>query len=90
MSAIVPGLIRTYRGRPGCGCGCKGTYAEPNTKAAKARTRAFLRGIAAGESHIVSDHRDGETCIALESETRYIWLYFNSRKAAEMFISNAV
>lgn len=50
MIATIPtdAVIRTYRGRTGCACGCRGTYSS-NTRAIRSRTR------------FVNDHLDRAT-----------------------------
>lgn len=35
-------VTKAYNGKQGCMCGCKGTYAEPDTAAAKARVRKVM------------------------------------------------
>lgn len=82
-------LVRTYRGRPGCGCGCKGTYADPGTRASNMRLKEMARLVAAGEFE-GNEGLDGEYVLASETDTRYLWVYFASRAAAEQFVGAAV
>lgn len=32
---------------------------------------------------------DGAVCLALENEVRYLWIYFDSRAAADAFVAAA-
>lgn len=81
--------IRTYRGRPGCGCGCKGTYSE-NKGATTRRLREAGLAIVHGEKATITDCREGGFCVALENDERFLWLYFPSYDAACAFVGRSM
>ena len=82
-------IVRTYRGRPGCGCGCRGEYStRPGTTTRRANEAKAA--VAAGERPII---QEGDTdrgmggIVALESETRYLWIYFATMNEAWDFLA---
>jgi hypothetical protein len=64
-------VVRAYSGRPGCGCGCRGTYQEKgrivsdNLRLMRERPEAVR----------MTWVEDNMVCLALETEERYRWLY---------------
>lgn len=65
--AALPPIKRTYSGKPGCACGCRGTYtpATPrNTKAMLTRMRRML--VERPDAEVYID----DTYIWVETETR--------------------
>lgn len=83
-------VLKTYRGRPGCGCGCRGTYSvRPATMTR--RLRGAAEALAAGAEYSVHAAEwngvDPGIVIAVESEKRYLWIYVASwDDAAEFFV----
>ena len=85
---VVPGLVRTYRGRPGCGCGCLGEYSM-NPGTATRRVNAAKAAVAGGEQPIIQTgdaDRGMRGIVALENDSRYLWFYFATMADAEAFL----
>lgn len=83
-------ITRTYRGRPGCGCGCRGTYSDHPATVTR-RLREAAEAVRAGERPELTDAGPGDGfCVSLESEARYLWLYFADRASAERFVGAAL
>jgi hypothetical protein len=83
--APTPTPTRTYRGRPGCGCGCRGRYAEPGSRAFQNDVRDVAAAIAAGSRDV--GPIDDDPVVAVETDTRYLWLYFATVADAEAFVA---
>ena len=90
--ATIADPVRSYRGRPGCGCGCRGTYSDAGTRATTTRTTEAARCIAAGDpvhmtlATVPGDRPLEGCCLAFENDARYLWLYFRTRKDADDFV----
>lgn len=73
-------VIDTYRGRRGCGCGCRGTYSA-SKRAVTMRSRFVNESINDPEFGInhcgPSSKADGEsvTCFSYEDDDTYVWVY---------------
>ncbi len=67
-------ITRIYSGRPGCGCGCRGTYITDNPDAFARKLKFFQRN---ADKVKVNPGRfgDNEHIFYIEHETRYHWLY---------------
>lgn len=86
----LEGIHRTYRGRPGCGCGCNGTYSmNPITLGKRAAEAA--EAIRSGEKPEMTrcSLEDG-WCLSLESDKRYLWIYFREECQAFAFVGRAL
>jgi hypothetical protein len=59
-------VLKVYSGKPGCGCGCRGTYYESGPMLTK------ITNII--KTHAHEAHFFG-TGFAYETPTRYYWLY---------------
>lgn len=77
-------VLETYRGRPGCGCGCRGTYSK-TTRAINSRTAFINDAIADGcyvyASEPMENYGDnGETVIiyTFDNDGISVWLYVNA------------
>lgn len=78
LLAITPDRIReVYSGRPGCGCGCRGTYSEK-----PGRITRVLNEIKSkiGLDGWVVRFEDG---IASAEGDRYFWAYLKSEGVAQ-------
>lgn len=70
-------IIRIYRGRPGCGCGCRGTYYEGDELTSR-RVAGALRSLRDGidqDQVEVDQMSDGQTCISRQTDSSYLWVY---------------
>lgn len=68
----------TYRGRIGCGCGCRGTYSS--TKHAITRRTKFLNEMIGEGNYALHDHRkygSAQVCFAYEDrdDDKCVWVY---------------
>jgi hypothetical protein len=66
-------IVRVYSGRPGCGCGCNGTYYEDARNITRV-VNLMQRRAAAGEAIETIEGIDGPI-YSVENETRYLWAY---------------
>jgi len=82
-------IKRTYRGKPGCGCGCLGTYSDRPATTTR-RVREAAEAVRHGERPELTDCGEDGFCVSLESEARFLWLYFVDRPSAERFVGEAV
>lgn len=76
LSVVDVDMIeRVYSGRPGCGCGCRGTYSED--KSTKSRILNAVRSAPLGEVRIevTGQGPEARIVIAWETETRNRWIY---------------
>jgi hypothetical protein len=78
--------VRSYSGKPGCMCGCNGTYNE-SERARKMAMTALLKN---PDSKLQSWNSSGDDagCLFLETDTRSRVLYLTAagvEKLAEMF-----
>lgn len=64
-------IVTSYLGKPGCGCGCRGTYKESGSH--KLRVKKFTEEANAGAT-LEYDEEAG--ILSAESEVRYVWFYF--------------
>lgn len=72
VGALEPSDVRrAYSGKPGCGCGCRGTYRNGESVLAARNIGAMRSRI--GEVGIQVD--DAEIIFYLEDDKRYRWLY---------------
>jgi len=69
--------VRSYSGKPGCMCGCQGTYNE-SERARKMAIKALLN-----DSSVQFDSWDDEGCLSVTTATRTRVLYLN-RTGVEM------
>ena len=68
----VDHVIRVYSGKPGCGCGCRGTYYD--TSQMKKR---ILRKLQTHSDQVGMTVGHDELIYYFETETRYNWVYVN-------------
>lgn len=75
-------VLETYRGRPGCGCGCRGTYST--TKHAITRRSKFINELlAAPEMYSIDlwanygDNGEDVACFGFTDEETTVWVYVN-------------
>lgn len=93
-------VVRTYRGKPGCGCGCLGRYARPvhavdevdRHEASDRKTANDLRdlgvAIRAGAAvEVTAGFGQVEGIVSVETDARYLWAYFTSPAAALTFVA---
>jgi hypothetical protein len=64
----IADIVRVYSGKPGCGCGCRGTYSE--TKAQKTRILNTVSNLSEEYPIVESDG-----VLSIETPTRYYWIY---------------
>jgi hypothetical protein len=65
-------VLRTYRGRPGCGCGCRGTYTSERWAMRKV---LHIMAARASEVEIMPEDAKDGVILALEDERQYLWAY---------------
>ena len=72
----VAHTVRTYRGKPGCMCGCRGTYSETP----RARKMAITQMLADPTVKFEVGHIDKDIpgCIFISSNSRVRVLYLNA------------
>lgn len=66
-------IYRVYSGKPGCGCGCNGTYWEDDRN-----IRRIVKKINAriGDGASVQATGEGRAfCYFVEDDRRYLWAY---------------
>lgn len=63
MAITMDQVTRTYNGKTGCACGCGGSYADAETKAAKSRLAFINRNM----DRVKAFHWDGESCYEVEN-----------------------
>ena len=82
LAALVPANItQVYSGRPGCGCGCKGTYWSRGPMLAK--TLNALKAVPADDIAI-GDPFGGLVVFSYETAQRYRWLYVTEAVFADV------
>lgn len=77
----VEAILDTYRGRPGCGCGCRGTYSK-TTRAIKSRIQ-FLADV---EKYVKTsdvwtnygDNGEDVVCFTYDDDEVSVWVYVNA------------
>lgn len=75
LAALTPDkVLRVYSGKPGCGCGCKGSYSE--SKGMVTKTLRIMRERA---SEVRVDLGVDENILSLEDDSRFRWLYFKAQ-----------
>ena len=71
--------VRAYSGRPGCMCGCNGTYKETE----RARKMAITQMLKNSNTRLQSwTPRDDAGCLFLDTPTRTRVLYLNEAGVA--------
>ena len=74
----VEHTIRSYSGRHGCMCGCKGTYSE-SERARKLAITALMKDLSNVKLMTWNTYADGETgCLSFDSPTRNRTLYLTA------------
>jgi len=74
VASIDPSTIaRVYSGKPGCGCGCRGSYYD-DARNINRVVKLMNSRAAAGET-IRQGEAAGPAIYAVENETRYLWAY---------------
>jgi hypothetical protein len=79
----VEAVLRSYRGRPGCGCGCRGTYST--TKRAVTMRTKFINELI-GHEHLnmsdvwsaYGDNGEDVVCVSWEDDETAVWLYVDA------------
>jgi hypothetical protein len=70
----IEDVIETYAGKPGCGCGCRGTYSsEHSVSASRLAEMQVAETINPGS--VQMDDDDGIVIYALETDAKFIWIY---------------
>ena len=82
-------ILQVYSGRPGCGCGCRGSYRYNPAHMEEAKTDARSRILEKSDFNaaqvakilrLMKQHPDELKCdsvvIAWETDTRYYWAYW--------------
>lgn len=67
-------VVRSYHGRCGCMCGCRGNYGEPGDL----RTKRIIKRMASAiEAGLAMEHSglDGETVVFVENDSTQTVLY---------------
>lgn len=76
LANITPEMVRkTYRGRPGCMCGCKGTYKENNRRSASHVLRFFKEKLAEGDDGFSVIPYKGEVIVSFDRDERTTVMY---------------
>ena len=78
MSLPREEIARVYSGKPGCGCGRKGSYSE-----SKGQITRVLNAMRERASEVQMDlwEKDSEGivgCLSLEDDSRYRWVYIKA------------
>jgi hypothetical protein len=87
MMLNVNDTVRAYSGKPGCMCGCNGTYNE-GERARKMALTALLKNPAMRLQTWNQGRGDDAGCVYVETETRNRVLYLTAEgveKVAAMF-----
>ena len=91
MQIPTDAVLDTYRGRPGCGCGCRGTYSK-DTRAINSRTyamNAMIKLDATADTHYVNidgiwtgygDNNEDVVCFSFVDENITVWIYVDVDK----------
>lgn len=78
LNSLSPNdVIKTYRGREGCMCGCLGDYRDNNRRSAALCISAFKKALLADEGHDIGAHKgfDNETIVYFNRDGRSTVLY---------------
>jgi len=71
-------ITKSYLGKAGCGCGCRGTYNERQAIIQKRLDKALqnLNWFTSSKYGISYNEFSDEFCLAFEAEDQFIWFYW--------------
>jgi hypothetical protein len=67
-------IVRVYKGRIGCMCGCRGKYYDASTRSGKAMVNKVLRTVKANVSLVEVDPRGEWVSVQLDGKEHCIYL----------------
>lgn len=65
-------ITKAYSGKPGCGCGCRGTWRDGRSRLASSNLKQIQLFDMAVE---VTKGLEGDICFSLETVVRNRWVY---------------
>lgn len=68
-------VVRVYSGRPGCGCGCKGTYSESQRSKTIILNKLKKNPMLVEQTGPFARANEEQICFSLETESRYLWVF---------------